>query len=80
MTPQVQNLTYTYDNRQYIASITNGITNAVQTFGYDSQGRLTSVASAQLGNSQFSYDTLGNRIARSGVLNESYTARQESNL
>ena len=79
LTPQVQSLTYTYDSRQFITSITNGITSTVQSFGYDSQGRLTDVTSPQLGNSQFSYDTLGNRLTRSGVLNESYTIDSDSN-
>ncbi|WP_164742382.1 DUF6531 domain-containing protein, partial [Pseudidiomarina mangrovi] len=78
-TTGVQWLSYSYNARQHIAAIANGLTNDTQQFSYDRQGRLSEVLSSLQGASQFSYDALGNRLTRSGSMNESYTVDSASN-
>ncbi|MCC5879869.1 MAG: RHS repeat protein [Idiomarina sp.] len=79
-TPGVQRLSYAYDSRNNITSITNQVRFVdSQNFGYDNRSRLTSITSMGLGNSQFSYDALGNRLQRSGSISESYTISPSSN-
>lgn len=60
-TPNVQDLTYGYNNAVEMTSITNAInTTASQTYTYDAASRLKTVTSA-LGNQDFAYDANGNR-------------------
>lgn len=61
----VQSLSYGYDSRDLVASISNSVTpSASQTFGYDANARLTSVQSPD-GNQGFTYDLNSNRTSHS---------------
>ena len=50
-----------------------------QSFNYDSLSRLTSASSTANGQDNYSYDSLGNRLSRSGYLNETYDIDPLSN-
>lgn len=69
----VQSLTYGYDSRDLVSSITNSITaSASQTFGYDANARLTSVQSLD-GGQGFTYDLNSNRTSHNwGGLTDLY--------
>ncbi|MBO9489465.1 hypothetical protein J7384_03725 [Endozoicomonas sp. G2_1] len=57
-------LTYRYDKRQLITSVTDGaVSGNNRTMGYDALERLTS-ASGPWGSGQFSYDSLGNILTK----------------
>lgn len=59
----VQNLGYSYNNRDLIAGITNTVVpSAAQTFGYDGNARLTSATSSD-GSQGFTYDKNTNRTS-----------------
>ena len=78
-TPGVQQLTYSYANSQ-ISGINNLLDATLsQSFNYDSLSRLTSASSTANGQDNYSYDSLGNRLSRSGYLNETYDIDPLSN-
>lgn len=59
----VQNLGYSYNNRDLIAGISNTVVpTAAQTYGYDGNARLTSATSSD-GSQAFTYDSNTNRTS-----------------
>lgn len=59
----VQNLGYSYNNRDLISGITNTVVpTAAQTYGYDGNARLTSATSSD-GSQAFTYDKNTNRTS-----------------
>ncbi|HEY0921389.1 RHS repeat-associated core domain-containing protein [Rheinheimera pacifica] len=78
-TPGIQQLAYSYSNNQ-ISAISNQLNSAQsQSFSYDNLSRLTSVGSTANGQDDYSYDSLGNRLSRSGNVNEIYDIDPLSN-
>lgn len=78
-TPGVQQLAYSYANGQ-ISAISNQLNSAQsQSFSYDNLSRLTTVSSSADGQDDYSYDSLGNRLSRSGNVSESYDIDPLSN-
>src|SRR3989441_2331977 len=57
----IQNLTYGYDNKGNVTTITDTI-NGNQTFGYDELNRLTS-ATGPYGSQTYSYNEIGNMLS-----------------
>ncbi len=74
----IQNLGYSYDAADNVASITDGVTSAKnQSLGYDSLNRLVNAAGGY-GKLVYTYDSAGNRLtenADGSTATFSYTAR-----
>jgi YD repeat-containing protein len=60
------NLTFGYDGDDNLTSMRNGVTNWENSLNYDSLGQL-SWATSWYGTYAYDYDTLGNRILKSGA-------------
>lgn len=79
-TPNIQDLTISYNTLGEITNINNAVnTNATQTYIYDSSSRLKTITSA-LGNQSFSYDKNGNRTSHTwGGGTDTYTVPTAGN-
>src|SRR3989441_4712290 len=74
----IQNLTYGYDNKGNVTTITDTI-NGNQTFGYDELNRLTS-ATGPYGSQSYSYDEIGNMLSNPLVGSYSYPVSGASSV
>src|SRR3989441_2290519 len=74
----IQNLTYGYDNKGNVTTITDTI-NGNQTFGYDELNRLTS-ATGPYGSQTYSYDEIGNMLSNPLVGTYSYPVSGASSV
>ncbi|MCB9771472.1 MAG: VCBS repeat-containing protein [Candidatus Omnitrophica bacterium] len=63
----LQDFTYVYDGTGNITSITDKVNTATQTFKYDALNRLTQAVGASYGTKNYTYDQIGNIIAKDGL-------------
>lgn len=76
----IQQMTYGWDSRDRIASITNNLYTALtQTFTYDDLARLTGVTSPIFGTQGMIYDANGNRTQQSWSTTEAVTLTAGTN-
>ncbi|WP_218669692.1 DNRLRE domain-containing protein [Ferroacidibacillus organovorans] len=59
----LQDETYTYDANGNVTQVTNQLTNAAQTFGYDSQNQLIEETTPSGVTLSYTYDAMGNRTS-----------------
>ena len=59
----LQDETYTYDANGNVTQVTNRLTSAAQTFGYDSQNQLIEETTPSGVTLSYTYDAMGNRTS-----------------